>query len=143
MTSSIVLEANQRLLGEGVGPSIHRSLNGNGAPVNLVAPGTRPQVISTATTVGVTAAIPAEIRGSRSPRPAANAIDLTSTAALTGSSSLTISPTFTQTGPEGIDINLNAGTTGTLGLSITGNTWTGAAASHAGNAVDINRQVVL
>ena len=39
---------------------------------------------------------------------------------------------------EGIDVNLNAGTTGTLTLAITGNSWN-PAGTHTGNAVDINR----
>jgi VCBS repeat-containing protein len=143
LPSSIVLEANQHLLGEGVGLSIDRDLNGNGAPVALVTAGTQPAITSGANTISIGTAIPVEIRGlsiaSTTPGPG-NGIDLTSGAALTGAGTLTISNnTFAGASSEGIDVNMNAGTTGTLGLTISNNTWTGAVASHAGNAVDINR----
>jgi VCBS repeat-containing protein len=135
LNSSITLKANQRLLGEGAGLSVPLSLNGNPSPTVLVAAGTRSPVTSAAAaTVGVTNAMPIEIRGLSLAATAGNAIDVTtSAAALTGSPTLTISGNdFTGSGAEGIDVN--AAHTGTLTLSITNNTWTG---THAGNAIDI------
>jgi hypothetical protein len=134
VTSSIVLEGNQHLLGEGVGLSLDRSLNGNLAPVVLVTPGTRPAVTSATDTVGATSAVPIEIRGLSLASTGSNAIDLTATAAL-GGTSLTISDnTVTGATAEGIDINLDAGSSGTLNLAVSENTL-----SATGNALDINR----
>jgi hypothetical protein len=137
-----VLEGTQHLLGQGVGLSINRALNGNPAPINLVAatPLTPPLVTSATTdTVKIGNAIPLEVRGlslsSTAPGPNfGNAIDLTSIAPL-GGTSLTISENaITGATAEGIDINLNAGTTGTLNLAISEN-----ALSATGNALDIGR----
>jgi hypothetical protein len=137
LSSSIELEGNQRLLGEGVALSIPRNLNTNGSPTNLVPAGTRPVVTSAVNTVSAGNAMPVEIRGlSLSSTAAFNAIDLTTSAAAnTGSATLTISEnTITGAGAEGIDVNYQSTTL--LNLVIAGNTW--LPGTHVGNAVDIN-----
>ncbi len=149
LSGPMPMEANQHLIGEGqvnTGPaagfalSIPVNLNGNGSPTNLVATGTRPQLTNAtgdAVTVGTT--IPIEIVGLSLASTTGNAIDLTSAAALSGSSTLTISrDEFRGAGAEGIDVNMNASTTGTLNLNVTNNSWN-VAGTHTGNAVDINR----
>src|SRR6185295_12051169 len=162
LAGSIEMENNEHLIGEGhvavTSPSnfalsIPVNLNGNGSPTNLVATGTKPQVTNASgDTVKVTTQIPVEIVGLSlaggttagggscgSPTFACNAIDLTSAAALTGSSTLTIGNNeFRGAGAEGVDVNLNAGTTGTLNLNVTNNSWD-IAGTHTGNAVDVNR----
>jgi VCBS repeat-containing protein len=135
LTSSIELEANQHLLGEGVGLSINRNLNGNGAPTNLVAAGTKPPVTSATDTVKITAAMPVEVRGLSLASTAGNAIDVTTTAALSGSSTLTIANNdITAASAEGLDLNLNAGTTGTLNVAVNSNNVTAT-----GNGIDLAR----
>lgn len=143
LTGNIELETGQHLLGEGVGLSIDRNLNGNGTPTNLVAAGTKPVITSTAVpgTVSITRAMPVEVRGLSlaSTGGGGNAIDLTAAAALSGAPTLTIADNlFAGATAEGIDVNLFAGTTGTLTLAITGNSWN-TAGTHTGNAVDIVR----
>jgi hypothetical protein len=132
------MEASQRLVGQGVGLSIPVNLNGNGSPTNLVAAGAQPQLTNAsgdAVTIG--AAIPIEIVGLSLASTSGNAIDLTAAAALSGAGTLLIGNNeFRGAGAEGIDVNLNAGTSGTLGLTIQTNTW--AAGTHTGNAVDIS-----
>ncbi len=137
LAGSIELEANQRLIGEGVELSIPVSLNGNGSPTSLRPAGTQPQVTNAGgNTVTVTGAVPVEIRGLSLASNTANAIDLTSAAALTGSATLTISDNEIRgAGAEGVDINLNAGTTGTLAIDFTNNTWD-LAGTHTGNGFD-------
>ncbi|MEO8381418.1 MAG: Ig-like domain-containing protein, partial [Acidobacteriota bacterium] len=133
LTSNIELEANQHLIGEGVGLFINRNLNGNGAPTTLVVAGTRPPITSATDTVKVTAAMPVEIQGLNLSSTGGNAIDLTATGAYSGSSTLTIGTiTFGSTTAESIDVN--AGATGTLGLSIIVQNWTGTASA---NAIDV------
>ena len=136
IAGALELEGNQRLLGEGVALSMPVNLNGNGSPTDLVAAGTRPQWNnSTGNAISIGAAIPIEIRGLSLASTSGNAIDLTSAAALTGSGALEIaSNVVTGASAEGFDINLNAGTTGTLSLSIHDNTLTAT-----GNALDIVR----
>ncbi len=133
------MEANQHLIGEGVGLSIPVNLNGNGSPTDLVPAGTMPELTNAAgDAVTIGPAIPVEIVG-LSLQGSSNAIDLTSTAALTGSSTLTIGNNeFRGASTEGIDVNLNGGTTGTLNLNVTNNTWD-VAGTHTGSAVDVNR----
>ena len=64
--------------------------------------------------------MPVEITGFALVRISVNAIDLTTAAALTGSATLTIRNNEIRAATnEGIDVNLNAGTTGTLALNIT------------------------
>jgi VCBS repeat-containing protein len=140
LTSSIVLEANQHLLGEGVGLSIPRSLNGDASPKVLVAPGIRPVVkTNSGNVVSIGNAIPIEIRGLSLNTFGAglNAIDLTANAAYSGSATLTIADnTITGTPNNEIAIDINAGGTGTLNLAIADMTMqTGAGAL----AMDITR----
>ena len=55
-------------------------------------------------------------------RQPGNAIDVTTDGALTGSATLTIAGNIFQgAGLEGLDVNLIAGTTGTLALTVLGN----------------------
>ena len=129
-----MLEANQHLLGEGVGLSITRNLNGNAAPVNLVVAGTRPAITSATNTVGITTGIPIEIRGLSLASTAGNAIDLTSTAAVNGTFPLTISDlTVTAATAEGIDLNFNSGS-GVFNLAVSE-----LSLSSSGTALDITR----
>ena len=63
---------------------------------------------------------------------------MTTDAALSGSATLTITDNvFAGAGAEGLDVNMGTGTTGTLALAVTSNSWDNAAA-HTGNAVDIS-----
>ena len=144
--SLIELEANQHLIGKGFGLSIPVGLNGNPSPTVLDAAGAKPQLQGTggSDTVILTTAIPVEIRGlSLQAGTNRDAIELTTAAALTGSSTLTIDNNeYRGAGEESIDVNLNAGTTTPVGgfnLDITNNNWTGAVANHTLNAVDVNR----
>ena len=140
LAGSIEMENNEHLVGEGAGLSIPVNLNGNGSPTNLVSAGTKPQLTNASgDTVKITTQIPIEIIGLSLASGTGNAIDLTSGAALTGSSTLAISnDEFRGAAAEGIDVNMNASTTGTLNLNITNNNWD-LAGAHAGNAVDVNR----
>jgi hypothetical protein len=135
ITTSIELEANQHLLGEGVGISINRNLNGNGAPTNLVAAGVKPIITSAANTVAITAAMAAEVRGLNLSSSAGNPIDVTAAGAYTGSPSLTISDNlFTTASAE--DIDVNAGATGTLALTIQNNDWV-VVGPHSSQGIDV------
>jgi hypothetical protein len=135
ITTSIELEANQHLLGEGVGISINRNLNGNGAPANLVAAGVKPIITSAVNTVAITAAMAAEVRGLNLSSSAGNPIDVTSAGAYTGSPSLTISDNlFTTASAE--DIDVNAGATGTLALTIQNNDWV-VVGPHSSQGIDV------
>ncbi len=146
LSGPMPMENNQHLVGEGhvavtvpsnFALSIPVNLNGNGSPTNLVASGTHPQLTNaTGNAVNVTTEIPIEIVGLSLASTTGNAIDQTSTAALTGSTTLTISSVvFRGAGAEGVDFNLNAGTTGTLNLIFTNNSWD-LAGTHPGNAFD-------
>jgi predicted RNA-binding protein with EMAP domain len=139
-TQTLELEANQHLIGEGEALSFALALNGNLSPAVLETAGTEPVHTNTSgNAVAITTAIPVEIIG-LSLQGTGNAIDLTTAAALSGSSTLTIgNNTFRGATAEGIDVNLNASTTGTLTLAIQDNAWTGLVAAHGGNAVDISR----
>ncbi len=66
-----------------------------------------------------------------------NAIDMTTSAAAAGTTTIT-NNTIRGAGAEGIDVNLNAGTSGTLTLAITNNTWN-TAGTHTGTAIDVTR----
>jgi hypothetical protein len=140
LTGGIELEAGQHLIGEHAGLSIPRDLNGNGSPTLLVpaTAGARPVITNaTGNAVTVTEAVPAEISGLT--LGSVNAIDITTDAPLPAAAALTIAGNvIAGATAEGIDVNLNAGTTGTLGLAIVGNSWS-PAGTQAGNAVDINR----
>ena len=139
ISAGIPLEIGQHLIGEAAGLSIPRNLNGNGTPTVLVPPGSRPAIANAAgNVVAITNAIPIEVIG-LALSGSVNAIDLTSAAALPASATLTIANNvINSAGAEGIDINLNTGTTGTLALTIDGNTWN-VANTHSGNAVEITR----
>jgi hypothetical protein len=135
ITTSIELEANQHLLGEGVGLSIPRSINGGANPLVLVAAGTKPILTSATNTVSITAAVPVEVRGLNLSSSAGNPVDLTSTGAYTGSPTLSISDNlFTTASAE--DIDVNAGATGTLGLTIQNNDWV-VVGPHSNNGIDV------
>ena len=129
----IELEAGQRLWGEGFGLSIPQSLNGNGSPTVLVAPGTKPVINSSAVpAVTATAALPAEIRG-LTLTSIANAVDVTTTGAYSGSGTLLIDGnTFAGSALETLDIN--GGATGSAAVSIKNNTWSG---THTGSGIDV------
>lgn len=141
INSGIELELSQHLIAEFVGLSIDRNLNGNGTPT-VVAPanGARSVINGGAgNAVAITSAMPTEVVGFALSSTSANAIDLTTAAVLTGSATLTIGNNeIVSAGAEGIDVNLNAGTTGTLMLVVLGNSWN-TALTHIGNGVDINR----
>ncbi|MCB1057400.1 MAG: cadherin-like domain-containing protein [Acidobacteria bacterium] len=137
--AGITLKASQHLLGEHAGLVLPVNLNGNGSPTTLfaAAPGNRPLLDNTAgNAVSAGSAIPVEIAG-LSLAGNADGVDVTTAAALTGSSSLTIRDNqLRSAGGDGLDVNLNAGTTGTLALAITGNTWQ-AAGAFAGRGADV------
>jgi hypothetical protein len=149
-TGGLELEAGQHLLGEFTGLSIPVNLNGNGSPTVLVPTPAgdacsggpcRPLVSNTTgNAVTITEAMVAEVRGFRlAGGSAGNAIDVTTDAPLTGSSSLLISANvFQGAGQEGLDVTMNAGTTGTLALNVTANSWN-TAGTHAGFAADVVR----
>lgn len=135
VSGSLELEAGQHLYGEGYGLSLPYNLNGNGSPTVLVAAGTKPTVSSASDTIKVTTAFPAEIRGLTINSTAGNAIDVTTAAAYSGATTLTIAGnTFGGVTAGTIDVNANAGTTGTRAISIQNNTWTG---THTGNGIDV------
>ncbi len=133
--AGITLKAGQHLVGEGAGLSIPVVLNGGASPVVLIAPGTRPMLDNT--TVGGSAVmatdlIPTEIVGLNLAGNA-NAVDVTLTGAFGGSGALTIANnTVRASGAEGIDVN--AGGTGTLTLSIHDNSITAG-----GTGLDVAR----
>jgi hypothetical protein len=143
-SATVPLEANQRVLGQGAGLSIPVNLNGNGSPTVLVAAEgpitTRPTVSRAAGDLfTMVNDVPVEIRALTLSAPGGNVIDLNSTGALTGSSTLTISDNVVSgAGAEGLDINLGAGTTGTLGLTIGSNSWN-TGGTHTGTAIDLTR----
>jgi hypothetical protein len=140
LSLSVPLEANQHVLGEGVGLSIPVNLNGNGSPTNLVAAGTRPVLtLAAGDMFAITNAMPIEVRGLNMTATAGNVVALDSSAALTGSSTLTVSTnTIGGNGAEAIDVNMNAGTTGTLNLAIANNDWN-VAGTHTGTGIDVVR----
>ncbi|MEA2564713.1 MAG: large repetitive protein [Acidobacteriota bacterium] len=147
MTAAMEMEANQRLIGQGhlavdtptddYALSIPVGLNGNPSPTNLVLIGAHPELTNAsgnAVTVGNL--MPIEIVGMSLASTAGNAIDLTSTGVLSGSPTLAIANNEIRgAGAEGVDINLNAGTNGTLAVNFTNNTWD-LAGTHAGNSFD-------
>jgi len=134
--AGITLKANQRLVGAGVPLSMPVSVNGGPNPTVLRAAASQPQIGNAAAGgngVSVTAAVPIEIVGLNL-AGSTNAIDLTAAAvAYTGSSTLTIANnTIRSAGAEGIDIN--AGGTSALALSLHDNTLT-----STGTAIDLTR----
>ena len=143
----IVLKSGQHLIGHHAGLTVAvpgpGTFNGTPLPttVSLVtaAPGNRPLVDNPgagANTVSATDAIPVEIVGLSLRSTNANAIDLTNAVAIPANATLSIQDNVVRgAGAEGIDINLNAGTTGTLTLNVTGNTWD-LAGTHTGNGFD-------
>jgi hypothetical protein len=141
LTGGITLESGQRLRSEFVGLSIPVNLNGNGSPTNLVtAGGTRPVLGNAggnAVSIGTANPLPREILGFVL-SGSANVVDLTTTGAI-GASTLAIGNNeISSAGAEGIDINLNGGTSGSLTLTLDTNSWN-TANTHTGNAVDIVR----
>jgi YVTN family beta-propeller protein len=127
---------NQTLQGEAVALTTGTTVNGiNNA--TLVAAGTQPLIgNANAAGNGVTMGIGSTVTG-LSIAGTANAIDLTTAAAAAGTYTIT-GNTIRGAGAEGIDINLNAGTTGTATLAVTNNSWN-TAGTHTGNAIDVNR----
>ena len=140
------LEAGQHLIGEFNGLSIPVNLNGNSSPTIVV-----PQPSGTACDSGpcrplithpidnlLTAAnaVPAEIAGFRL-LAGGNAIYLFTDVPLTGAPLLAIHHNvFEGAGADGIDVNLDSGTTGTLDLRIENNAWNPTGV-HSGTGVDI------
>jgi Bacterial Ig domain/FG-GAP-like repeat len=139
VTGSITLLNGQKLYGEGFGLSINQSLNGNPAPVVLVAPGNSPAINATSgNAVGVLANTAngsltnIEIRGLTLSTSAAssNAIDVTSANA--ANVGVTISGVVVNGATaEGIDIN--QGSTGTATVSLSNLTVT-----STGTGIDLN-----
>jgi hypothetical protein len=132
----IALKNGQHLIGEHAGLSIPVNLNANGSPTNLVAaaPGSRPLLNDTLADavegVSATNAIPVEIVGLNLAGNV-NAIDWTTTAAFSGSGTLTIRDNLIRSAAaDGIDLNL-AGT-GSLNLAFHDNNLT-----STGSALDI------
>jgi Bacterial Ig domain/Bacterial cadherin-like domain len=142
--AGIALKAGQHLVGEHHGLAIAQNLNGNGSPQTLftAVPGNRPLIDNSGagnSSVSATNVIPAEIVGLSLQSAAADAVNLTNAVALPANATTAIQDNVIRgAGAVGIDVKLNAGTTGTLGLTVTGNSWN-AAGTHTGNAVDINR----
>jgi VCBS repeat-containing protein len=130
--AGITLKAGQRLFGEHYGlpiPITTGTFNGVSAPttVNLFTgiAGNRPLIDNTAAggnSVTVPSPSGVEIRGVNLGGNT-NAIDVTTVAAVSGT--LTIRDnTIRAAGVEGIDVNLNAGTTGTLPMDVQNNSFT-------------------
>jgi hypothetical protein len=133
--AGIALKNGQRLIGEAVGLSVSVGVNGNAAPTHLVDADGRPLLDATAANtnaVSATDAIPAEIAG-LSLAGSTNGIDITTTGIFSGSGTLDIHDIVVRSaGLEGIDIN--AGGTGTLTLSVRGSDLTAA-----GTGLDLQR----
>jgi len=127
--AGFVLKNGQRLLGHGLALVVNTH--------TLVAAATQPQ-IGNSGGIGVTIgnAVNTTIAG-LSIAGSTNAIGMTTSAAAAGTTTIT-SNTIRGAGAEGIDVNLNAGTSGTLVLAVTNNAWN-TAGTHAGNAIDIVR----
>ncbi|HWM93165.1 MAG TPA: Ig-like domain-containing protein [Thermoanaerobaculia bacterium] len=113
----LVLEGGQHLIGQHAGLSLNVSLNGNGAPTNLVAAavGNRPllddNVVDAFEGVSARNVIPAEIVGMNLAGNV-NGIDWTTTTAFAGTGTFSIRDNVIRSaGGEGVDINL-AGTSG-------------------------------
>ncbi len=143
-SATVPLEGSQRVLGQGAGLSFPVNLNGNGSPTVLVAaegPITTRPTVSRATGDLFTMVndVAAEIRALTLSAPGGNVVELSSTGALTGSSTLAISDNVVSgAGAEGLNLNLGVGTTGTLGLTIANNSWN-TAGTHTGTAINVVR----
>jgi YVTN family beta-propeller protein len=126
---------NQTLQGEAVALTTGTTVNGiNNA--TLVAAGSQP-LIGNAAGIGVTftnrtgtTITGLSIAGST------KALEMTTSAAATGTTTIT-GNAIRGAGAEGIDVNLNALTTGTVTLAVTNNTWN-TGGTHTGNAIDVN-----
>ena len=139
VTGGITLQNGQKLYGEAFGLSINQALNGNPAPVVLVAPGGTPSIAATTgNAVGVLANTAngnrtnLEIRGLTLSTSGAssNAIDITSADA--ANVAVTISGVIvTGATAEGIDIN--QGSTGTATVAMSNVTVT-----STGTGIDLN-----
>jgi hypothetical protein len=133
--AGIAIKNGQRLIGEAVGLALEVGVNGNAAPTHLVDAAGRPLLDATAanaSAVSATDAIPAEIAG-LSLAGSTNGIDVTTTGAFGGSGTLAIHDVVVRSaGVEGIDIN--AGGTGTMTLSVRRNDLTAG-----GTGLDIQR----
>ncbi len=135
--SGFVFGANgQTLQGEAIALTTGTTVNG-GVNATLVTAGALPLIgnlggdgVTASNRVGLTIT-GLSIGGS------GNAIDVTTSAAAGGTYAIA-NNTIRGAGAEGVDINLDAGTTGTLTLDITNNAWN-TAGTHTGNAIDINR----
>jgi YVTN family beta-propeller protein len=127
---------NQTLQGEAVALTTGTTVNGiNNA--TLVAAGAQP-LIGNAVGIGVsfTNRIGTTVTG-LSIAGSTKALEMTTSAATSGTTTIT-GNTIRGAGAEGIDVNINAGTTGTATIAITNNTWN-TAGTHTGNAIDVNR----
>jgi YVTN family beta-propeller protein len=126
---------NQTLQGEAVALTTGTTVNGI-TNATLVPAGSQPQ-IGNAAGIGVTSTNRSgttvtglSIAGST------QAVQMTTSAAATGTNTID-NNTIRGAGAEGIDVNINAGTTGTATVAITNNSWN-TAGTHTGNAIDIN-----
>lgn len=140
--AGIVLKNGQHLVGEHAGLLVPADFNGNGTNQVLFAavPNNRPRIDNSGvgnSAVAATDAIPIEIVGLSLSSANANAIDLTLNPAFAGSGTVTVlNNEIRGAGAEGIDVN--AGGTGTLTATISGNFWN-LAGTHTGNAIDVAR----
>jgi hypothetical protein len=105
VTGSIGMEANQHLIGEGVGLTVNS--------YNLVPAGTRPNVVSSADTVTVSGVSGVEIAGLQLTSTAGNGIDVTSALAAPATGASIHDNVIAGAAQEGIDVNAGtaAGTT--------------------------------
>jgi hypothetical protein len=126
---------NQTLQGEAVALTTGTTVNGINNQT-LVPAGAQP-LIGNAAGIGVTFTnrIGTTVTG-LSIAGSTKAVEMTTSAAATGTNTIT-GNTIRGAGAEGIDININALTTGTVTLAITNNTWN-TAGTHTGNAIDVN-----
>jgi hypothetical protein len=132
-STGIALKANQRLIGAGVTLDLPVSVNGGSNPTVLRAAASAPLIDNTTAggnAVSATNAGGVEIRGLNL-GGVANAIDVTTNTATSGTVIIK-NNTIRAAGQEGIDVNLLAGTTGTLVMDVQSN-----AITSTGNGFDV------
>jgi YVTN family beta-propeller protein len=126
---------NQTLQGEAIALTTGTTVNGI-TNATLVPAGSQP-LIGNAAGIGVsfTNRIGTTVTG-LSIAGSTQAVQMTTSAAATGTSTIT-NNTIRGAGNEGIDVNINTGTTGTVTLALTNNSWN-TAGTLTGNAIDVN-----
>ncbi len=105
VNDSIAVEAAQKLWGQGVGLIIPRNLNGNGSPTTIVAPGARPHLNATGTTVKVMGVAGVAVAGLNLSSATGNGIEVTSPLFGGAASASIYSNEVLAAALEGIDIN--------------------------------------